>query len=522
MRAISLINHLEFDFNGSVVRKGVTLGDVDNDGNYELVVGNENGDVVIFKALEKWQTITDLGFVSCVIVGDILNRNRNYLVIVTADGWVSCVIVGDILNRNRNYLVIVTADGWCYIYSAAQGDVLDSFDSRDFQSDKRSDQTDGQSASADTNNSPKSDSLLDDTTRESDKTFLRRIHVQRIPPNTKDILLGDIDGDGLVEMVVGLTDRVVRSYRWCDSDTIESSIGEERDENTSLGKLVALNKWECAQQIGSISLHHSLDGVPSLLVAQPGGTFMRIHHQSEEQQLPQTQDGASMGDSNSLPNENLTGFSVDYQFLGISRMRNPNISSEILGDVRTIPNLNNSTDSDRSDRNNGGKVRGNPYAIATLDGTIMLLQDEVILWAIAVDHQLFALTKLDVTGNGADEIVVCSWDGHTYILDQYKNTVRFQLDESVQVFETGYYTLIPGEKPVTCFVYITFRNKILLYFDIPLKRMVSKKFEPFLPKLSDVIEPEDDKVDKQQFLDNLDKDSKKDLVQYLLYGLNVD
>ncbi|KAI4472027.1 integrin alpha repeat domain-containing [Holotrichia oblita] len=115
MRAISLINHLEFDFNGSVVRKGVTLGDVDNDGNYELVVGNENGDVVIFKALEKWQTITDLGFVSCVIVGDILNRNRNYL-------------------------VIVTADGWCYIYSAAQSDVLDSFDSKDLQSDKRSDQ----------------------------------------------------------------------------------------------------------------------------------------------------------------------------------------------------------------------------------------------------------------------------------------------------------------------------------------------------------------------------------------------
>lgn len=49
MRAISLINHLEFDFNGSVVRKGVTLGDVDNDGNHELVVGNEDGEVVIFK-----------------------------------------------------------------------------------------------------------------------------------------------------------------------------------------------------------------------------------------------------------------------------------------------------------------------------------------------------------------------------------------------------------------------------------------------------------------------------------------
>ncbi|KAI4472029.1 integrin alpha repeat domain-containing [Holotrichia oblita] len=384
--------------------------------------------------------------------------------------------------------------------------------------------TDGQSASAETNNSPKSDSLLEDS-KELDKTCLRRIHVQRIPPNTKDILLGDIDGDGLIEMVVGLTDRVVRSYRWCDNDTIESSTSEDRDENTSLGKLVALNKWECAQQIGSISLHHSLDGVPSLLVAQPGGTFMRIHHQSDEQQPTQSQDTSSMGDSNrfyavtSLPNENLTGFSVDYEFLGISRMRNPNISSEILGDVRTIPNLNTSVDSNQSDQSSGGKIQGNPYAIATLDGTIMLVQDEVILWAIAVDHQLFALTKLDVTGNGADEIVVCSWDGHTYILDQYKNTVRFQLDESVQVFETGYYTLIPGNNPVTCFVYITFRNKILLYFDIPLKHMVSKKFEPILSKLSDVIEDTDD---KQQFLDSLDNDSKKDLVQYLLYGLNVD
>lgn len=49
MRAISLINHLEFDFYGSVVRKSVALGDVDNDGNYELVVGNEAGAVVIFK-----------------------------------------------------------------------------------------------------------------------------------------------------------------------------------------------------------------------------------------------------------------------------------------------------------------------------------------------------------------------------------------------------------------------------------------------------------------------------------------
>lgn len=49
MRAISLVNRLEFEFTGNVVRKGVTLGDVDNDGRNELIVGNESGDLIIFK-----------------------------------------------------------------------------------------------------------------------------------------------------------------------------------------------------------------------------------------------------------------------------------------------------------------------------------------------------------------------------------------------------------------------------------------------------------------------------------------
>lgn len=80
--------------------------------------------------------------------------------------------------------------------------------------------------------------------------------------------------------------------------------------------------------------------------------------------------------------------------------------------------------------------------------------------AIQVDHQTFALSKLDVTGNGNDDIIVCSWDGQTYILDQEKNSVRFQLDEPVQAFCSGYYSITPGENPVPCLVYMTFWNKV--------------------------------------------------------------
>lgn len=81
-----------------------------------------------------------------------------------------------------------------------------------------------------------------------------------------------------------------------------------------------------------------------------------------------------------------------------------------------------------------------------------------------MDHQVFALTKLDVTENGADDIVACAWDGQTYILDQDKNTVRFQLDEPVQAFESGYYGLSTDEPAVTCFVYVTFKNKVSFCF----------------------------------------------------------
>lgn len=52
-------------------------------------------------------------------------------------------------------------------------------------------------------------------------------------------------------------------------------------------------------------------------------------------------------------------------------MRNPNISTEILGDLRP---RSLKTEPSHS------TARGLPYSLATLDGTIMLVQDEVILW----------------------------------------------------------------------------------------------------------------------------------------------
>lgn len=74
--------------------------------------------------------------------------------------------------------------------------------------------------------------------------------------------------------------------------------------------------------------------------------------------------------------------SVDYQFLGISRMRNQNISTEILGDLKTNCSDSYDKQSSTSQKSDGSKAnyKGRPYAVATLDGTIMLVRDEIILW----------------------------------------------------------------------------------------------------------------------------------------------
>lgn len=326
MRAVTFVQRLEFEVGGDAA---MALGDVDGDGRCELAVGCSNGDLAVFKGDRRWHTAQGLGMITALCVGDVLNRGRDAL-------------------------VVVSGDGWCNIFFAER---------------------------------PGAPPRLE--------------HVQRIPANTKTAILADVDGDGRLELVLGLTDRVVRSYRWVEGG----------------GQLLGLNKWECANQIGAVSSHHSGDaGLPCLLVAQPGGTFMKIRHGAE----------------------------VEYHPLSLSHLCNPNVSTEIVGDVEP-PRTSHSL--------------ARRYAVATLDGTLMLVQDENILWSIQVDHQLFALNKLPLTGSG-DNIVACSWDGQTYILDQDKNSVRFQLDESVRGFCSGFYSVSPDSPPAPCLVYTTFTNKV--------------------------------------------------------------
>lgn len=87
MRSVSFVKCVEFAYFGNIYQSALSLGDVDNDGNNELIIGNTSGNLFIYKEQECVQTMNSLGMITAIGVGDILKCGSNVLVVVTGDGW---------------------------------------------------------------------------------------------------------------------------------------------------------------------------------------------------------------------------------------------------------------------------------------------------------------------------------------------------------------------------------------------------------------------------------------------------
>ena len=200
--------------------------------------------------------------------------------------------------------------------------------------------------------------------------------------------------------------------------------------------------------------------------------------------------------------EVLSNMSVEYEPLGVNRRRNPNVSAEILGGFKTLDG------------------EGTRYAIVTLDGTIMLVDNcdkppmESIMWNLQVDHQLMCLSKVDVTGDGLEEVVASSWDGQTYIISQDRQAVRFQAEENVATFVSGMFSLKPGlTKPAL--VYVTFNNKIQLYHNLGLERGISLSSLVHWPVMLESAKEELEELE----VDTEDMKQLQEVYRYCLYGV---
>ncbi|XP_013793831.1 KICSTOR complex protein ITFG2-like [Limulus polyphemus] len=418
MRAVSFVDRIQFQFNGNICKDAIALADVDNDGCHELTVGNVQGDLAIFRETANWPW---------AVASDL--------------GMISSITVGDVVNEKKNFLICISGEGWCNIFNVPP--------KRDFP-------------------------------QEEQKKKLQPFHTQRIPANTKSCLLADIDGDGEVELVICLTDRVLRTYRWVKLPHSSSSDFK--------GKLVGLHKWEFPNQIGGISINTTPEGSTFLLAAQPGGSYVKLEC------------SASLLDT---ADENLENSSIASKLtpechpLASCRTQNPSISCEIIGGVCGTRD---------------GQHVTSLLSIATLDGTLMLVDQDEILWALQVDHQLFCLTKLDIIRDGKEEIIACAWDGQTYIVNQDCQSVRFHFEEPVCTFTAGYYS-ISLNQTVPCFVYATFSNRLYLYHGVQLPAIRTTNLFEVMKQ-----DPEQETMLNLLDIDKTNISSQQALYHWCLYG----
>lgn len=87
MKIASFVDHYDFDVPGKIFKSAIALGDVDNDNEIELVVGNMEGDLYIFKGQRQIQKISGLGLITTVAIGDLMNIGSNALIVISGDGW---------------------------------------------------------------------------------------------------------------------------------------------------------------------------------------------------------------------------------------------------------------------------------------------------------------------------------------------------------------------------------------------------------------------------------------------------
>lgn len=157
---------------------------------------------------------------------------------------------------------------------------------------------------------------------------------------------------------------------------MDEKVDDQRSEVSDLvynGRLKALNKWEFANQIGSVALHHQKDKGTCILVGQPGGTVSKISNirmagdtsESTPTQSSIIEQGFSNATASNFRSRNPSSasgatYDVEHYSLNLGNIQNPNTPTEVVGNVSPFGHL------DKCDH----------YAVATLDGTVMLCHED--------------------------------------------------------------------------------------------------------------------------------------------------
>ncbi|CAG8484124.1 19003_t:CDS:10 [Dentiscutata erythropus] len=473
MKSICLVDKLIWNFPGNMNPHAFAFGDVDNDEDNEFVIGNLNGELSVFK-------------------GNPIEGRP--IMTVSGLGTITCVAVGDIKNSGKNSIVCVNAEGDCNIFDMTKHNSTSTTEEENIPTSTRR------------ISEALAPMIKPNVNDYSKLTFT-------VPVNCNHILIADIDGDGMNEIILARTDRILHVYSYETSLPAEGStvnkpsskdqqnlltrsgnlITEITTNRTSKDKpnvnetsptLKEKKKWFFSGQITSLSTATDPQtSSPLLLVGQPGGHFMIID-KNENRTCP-------------------TQTSNDLQC--------PDETTEVSTEIAKGLKWKNGKNSD-------------VIALVTMDGNFTFFDLQTSTMSrheLQVTHKLFGVAAIDFTCDeteiplnerGDDVFVACTWNGNTYIIDLDFNMVKFEFEGRVCAFAAGKYAVTPGCN-IPCFIYVDFEDHITVYHNLLID---TKPVRNFVELMNDQVDQQLLSIDPCQYSPQI-----ADIFQQCLYKLDT-
>lgn len=245
----------------------------------------------------------------------------------------------------------------------------------------------------------------------------------RVVGNATCVMLGDIDETGKNELIIGSSDRFI--YVYTITDSVDQSGNAEK-------ALILRRKWRLPGQVISLSMFNDNWGRPVVLATQQEGCYTTIDHKGTMKFYKASHNPSTVDT-----------FEEDQ-----------NGPSEIIY-VRRSPLSKDGTPQDPV-----------LFLISYMDGSIKMQEESgKLLWEMQLDRQLFPIKSLDITQDGDQDVVISSWDGMTYIIDQSGNCIQTKFNDRIRAFTAGHYS--PSSKQTyPCLVYLTFSDQMFIYYNI--------------------------------------------------------
>ncbi|CAB4490320.1 unnamed protein product [Rhizophagus irregularis] len=439
MKSICLVDRVKWKFAGNMNPHAFDFGDVDNDKDNEFVIGNLKGELSVFKGISS------------------ANDGQPY-VTCSGLGTITCVAVGDIKNSGKNSIVCINAEGQCHIF-----DLLSSNESAPTTHDENIPTSSKKSNDAQT---PAMRPLI----IEGPKVIEQPTLTLSVPVNCNRILIADIDDDGINEIILARTDRVLQVFNFqIPSPPIDSTASIKASLIEEQPYLEEKKKWYFDGQITSLSTAKDPTTSSSLLIiGQPGGHFIIIEKNDKEISSPTQVSGDQSG-------EEFT--EVSTEIVKGTKFKNGkcvDVLALITMDGKfTLYDLQNSSMSHH-------ELQGTHklFGMASID---LCINDESLDKKILNDSEKSTKKHNNV-------FVVCAWNGCTYVIDHDFNVVKFEFEGRVCAFAAGQYAITPGHN-VNCFLYVDFEDQITVYYNL---RINTKPVTNFMEIMRDQFDKFDE------------------------------